>query len=105
MAAVLNLWPICLFFGGLAMLCSAVFHRRALAVAIPAFLLFAMYLMDTIGRASESLEDLRPASVFNYYGSAIEDGIDWPNFGGVTLVALLFVVLAVLVFRRRDIYT
>ncbi|HSL00069.1 MAG TPA: ABC transporter permease subunit [Rubrobacteraceae bacterium] len=104
-AAVLNLWPICLFFGGLAMLCSAVFHRRALAVAIPAFLLFAMYLMDTIGRASESLEDLRPASVFNYYGSAIEDGIDWPNFGGVTLVALLFVVLAVLVFRRRDIYT
>jgi ABC-2 type transport system permease protein len=104
-AAVLNMWPVCLFFGGLAMLCSAFFHRRALAIAIPAFLLFAMYLVDTIGRASEDLEDLRPASVFYYYGSAIEDGIDWVNFGGVTLVAFVFVLLAVLAFQRRDIYT
>jgi ABC-2 type transport system permease protein len=104
-AAVLNMWPVCLFFGGLAMLCSAFFHRRALAIAIPAFLLFAMYLVDTIGRASDDLEDLRPASVFYYYGSAIEDGIDWVNFGGVTLVAFVFVLLAVLTFQRRDLYT
>ena len=104
-AAVLNMWPVCLFFGGLAMLCSAFFHRRALAIAIPAFLLFAMYLVDTIGRASENLEDLRPASVFYYYGSAIEDGIDWVNFSGVTLVASAFVLLAVLAFQRRDIFT
>jgi ABC-2 type transport system permease protein len=100
--AVLNLWPVCLFFGGLAMLCSALFHRRVLAVAIPAFLLFAMYLVDAVGRASE---DLRPASVFSYYGSAIEESIDWAHFGGVTLVALAFVRLAVLAFQRRDIYT
>jgi ABC-2 type transport system permease protein len=104
-SGVLNLWPLCTFFGGLAMLCSAIFHRRALAIAIPAFSLFAMYLADTVGRASENLEDLRPASVFYYYGSAIEDGIDWMHFGGVTLVALFFVLLAVIAFRRRDIYT
>jgi ABC-2 type transport system permease protein len=103
--AVLNMWPVCLFFGGLAMLCSAFFHRRSLAVAAAAFLLFAMYLVDTVGRASEDLEDLRPASVFYYYGSAIEEGIDWAHFGGVTLVALVFVLLAVLAFQRRDIYT
>ena len=58
--AVLNLWPICIVFGALALLCSAFFHRRSLAIAIPAFLLFGMYLMDTIGRASEDLEDWRP---------------------------------------------
>lgn len=103
--AVLNMWPVCLLFGGLALLCSAIFHRRALAVAIPGFLLFAMYLIDTIGRASEDLEGLRPASVFYYYGSAIEEGIDWTNFGGVTLVALVLVLLAALAFWRRDIYT
>jgi ABC-2 type transport system permease protein len=103
--AVLNFWPTCLFFGGLAMLCSAVFHRRVLAIAIPGVVLFATYLADVLGRVSEDLEDLRPASVFYYYGSAIKDGIDWANFGGVTLVALVFVLLAVLAFRRRDIYT
>jgi ABC-2 type transport system permease protein len=104
-AAVLNLWPVCLFFGGVALLCSAMFHRRALAVAVPAFLLFAMYLLDVMGRVSEDLEYLQPYSVFYYYGSAIEDGIDWANFGGVTAVAVAFALLAVLVFRRRDIYT
>jgi ABC-2 type transport system permease protein len=104
-AAVLNMWPLCLFFGALAMLCSAVFHRRALAIAVPASLLFAMYLLDTLGRVSEDLEDLQPFSAFYYYGSAIEDGIDRADFGGLTLVALALIALAVLAFRRRDIYT
>lgn len=103
--AVFNLWPICLLFGALALLCSTLFHRRGLAIAIPAFLLFAMYLLDTIGRASEDLEDVRPFSVFYYYGSAIEHGIDWTRFGGITLVAMALALLAALVFRRRDIYT
>jgi ABC-2 type transport system permease protein len=103
--AVLNLWPICIVFGALALLCSALFHRRSLAIAIPAFLLFGTYLIDTIGRASEDLEDWRPISVFYYYGSAIENGIDWAHFGGITLVALALALLAALAFRRRDIYT
>jgi ABC-2 type transport system permease protein len=104
-AAVFNLWPVCIVFGALALLCSALFHRRGLAIAIPAFLLFGMYLIDTIGRASEDLEDWRPASVFYYYGSAIENGIDWTHFGSITLVALALVLLAALVFKQRDIFT
>ena len=87
------------------MLCSAVFHRRAIAIAVPAFLLFAMYLLNTLGHVSEDLEDLQPLSAFYYYGSAIEDGIDRTNFAGLTLAALALVLLAVLAFRRRDIYT
>ncbi|MGH3146537.1 MAG: ABC transporter permease [Rubrobacter sp.] len=104
-AAVLNLWPLCLLFGSLALLCSALFHRRALAVAIPAFLLFGTYLIDTVGRASEDLEDLRPGSAFYYYGSAIENGIDWPDFLGIIALALVLLLLAMLAFRQRDIYT
>jgi ABC-2 type transport system permease protein len=102
---VLNLWPICIVFGALALLCSALLHRRALAVSIPAFLLFGMYLIDAIGRASKDLKDWRPASAFYYYGSAIEDGIDWANFGVITLIALSLMLLATLAFRRRDIFT
>lgn len=103
--AVLNLWPICLLFGSLALLCSALFHRRGLAIAVPAFLLFGAYLVDTIGRASKDLEDLRPFSAFYYYGSAIEHGIDPVHFGGITLVALALALLAAFAFQRRDIYT
>jgi ABC-2 type transport system permease protein len=103
--AVLNLWPVCLFFGGLALLCSALFHRRALAVALPAGVLFAAYLADVLGEVSDDLEDLRPASVFYYYGSAIKDGIDWGNFAGLALATLFLALLAALAFSRRDIYT
>ena len=103
--AVLNLWPLCLFFGGLAMLCSALFHRRVLAIAIPGAVLIAMYFVNALGNTVEDLEDTQPFSVFHYYGSAIEHGIDWTDFGGVTLAALVLVLLAVLAFRRRDIYT
>jgi ABC-2 type transport system permease protein len=103
--AILNLWPTCIMFGAVALLCSALFHRRGLAIAIPAFLLFGTYLIDTIGRASNDLEDWRPVSVFYYYGSAIENGIDWIHFGSITLIALALVLLAALVFKQRDIYT
>ncbi|QIN79381.1 ABC transporter permease subunit [Rubrobacter marinus] len=103
--AVLNLWPLCAFFGGLAMLCSALFHRRLLAVAIPGAVLVASYFVNALGNTVEELEDARPFTAFYYYGSAIEDGIEWARFGGVTLAALLLVLLATLAFSRRDIYT
>lgn len=104
-AAALNLWPLCIFFGGLALLCSAIFHRRLFGIAIPGVLLLAMYLLNVLGNLSEDLEDVRPLSVFHHYGSAIEDGIDWSGFAGVTGFAVLFVILAVAAFHRRDIYT
>lgn len=103
--AVLNLWPLCVFFGGLAMLCSAVFHRRALAVAVPGGVLVAMYFVDSLGSLVEALESVQPLSVFYHYGPAIEDGIDPASFAGVSGVAVILVVLAAMVFSRRDIYT
>jgi beta-exotoxin I transport system permease protein len=103
--ATLNLWPLCVFFGGLALLCSAAFHRRVFAIAIPGFVLIATYFINALGNSVEDLEDAQPLTVFHYYGSAIEDGIDWSNFSGVTLAALVLVLLAVFVFKRRDIYT
>jgi len=103
--AVLNMWPLCVFFGGLAMLCSALFHRRVLAIAIPGAVLVAMYFVNALGGAVEELEDARPFTVFYHYGSAIEDGIDWVAFGVVALCAFILVLLAVLAFQRRDIYT
>ena len=104
-AGSLSLWPLALFFGGLAMLCSAIFHRRFLAIAIPMALLVVMYFVDGLASSVEFLEDIQPLSAFYYYGSAIQNGIDWANFAGLTAVTLVLVVIAVFIFRRRDIYT
>jgi hypothetical protein len=61
--------------------------------------------VDALGDLVDELEAVRPLSVFYYYGSAIEDGIDWANFSSISLAALVLVLLAVLAFGRRDIYT
>ena len=102
---VFGLWPLGIFFGGLALLLSAVFHRRALVVGISGAVLLGMYFLDALGGLVEEFEGIRPFSVIYQYGSPITDGIDWASFIGVTAAALLLVALAMLAFRRRDIYT
>ena len=101
----LSLWPISLFFGGLALLCSAIFRQRILAIAVPAAVLFGMYLLDVVGGLAEDAEALQSISAFHYYSSGITESIDWTNFVGLVLAALVLTGLAVLAFRRRDIYT
>ncbi len=103
--AFVNIWPTGLFFGAVALLCSTIFHRRALAIAVPGFLLFAMFMMNVMGNVSEDLEHLQSYSVFYYYGQVAVDGMDWTNFAGISALVVVLVGLAVLAFRRRDIYT
>lgn len=103
--AVLNLWPLSILFGGLAMLCSALVRRRMLAIAIPGIVLVSMYVLNALGNSIKAIDDLRHLSAFYYYGSAIRNGIDWVNFGILSLAAVVLVGLAVLIFQRRDIYT
>ena len=104
-AASLSLWPLCIFFGAIAMLCSATFHRRLPAIAIPVALLVVMYFVDGLANSVRFFDAIQPLSAFYYYGSAIQDGIDWAKFAGLTAAALVLVGLAAHVFQRRDIYT
>ncbi len=103
-AASVSLWALCIFFGGLALLLSAVFHRRFFALAIPGALLIVMYFVNGLAGSVDFFETIQPLSAFYYYSSAIEDGLDWGNFAVLTGSTAVLVVLAVFIFRRRDIY-
>lgn len=103
-AASISLWALCIFFGGVALLLSAVFHRRFFALAIPGALLILMYFVDGLAGSVDFFETVQPLSAFYYYGSAIEVGLDWGNFAVLTGSTAVLVGLAVLIFRRRDIY-
>jgi ABC-2 type transport system permease protein len=102
--AVLNLWPLCLWFGALALLCSALVRRSALAIAIPGVVLVAMYVGEALGTASPSMRFLRTVSLFRYYGSAVEHGVPWASFLTISLLALALAVVAGVTFYRRDVY-
>jgi ABC-2 type transport system permease protein len=103
--AVLNLLPFSLFFGGLALLLSALLRRSAIVIAISAALLVAMYVVNGMANVVASFKRARVVSLFYYYGAAIIDGIHWIDFFVVLVIAFVLAVLAAVAFDRRDILT
>lgn len=103
--ASLNLFPITMAFGTLALALSTWLRSRGAVIGISFAVMFLMYLFDTIGRISPTLAGLRWASAFRFYGSAITNGIDW-RFAILLLgISVALLALAVVLFDRRDIYT
>jgi ABC-2 type transport system permease protein len=104
-ATLAALWPMCLLFGVLALLLSAFVRRSAFAITIPAVILVAMYVIETLAQVSKSMEPFRVISLFYHLGNPIEGDFPW------TAVLLMLVGVCVLAgaaaaaFARRDIYT
>jgi ABC-2 type transport system permease protein len=101
-AGIGNVWPLAFFFAGLATLATAFARRSATVTAIAAGTLMAMYVIDLVGKVADPAEPFRVVSVFKYYGSAIQDGIDPLAFAGVTLAGVLLAAVGALMFERRD---
>lgn len=102
--AAFALWPLTLAFGALALTMSSLVRQRSVALGVPAAVLFLMYLVNVIGRLAPAVSDIRFASAYHYYGSAIIDGIWWLGVGILLAAAAVLVATAVVMFDRRDIY-
>jgi ABC-2 type transport system permease protein len=102
-AGFASVWPLALLFAGLGVVVCGFSLRTSVVTGSVAGGLVAMYVIDLIGKLDPGLDWVRYASVFKYYGNAIEDGIEPLAFGGVTLVALALVALGAWLFERRDI--
>jgi ABC-2 type transport system permease protein len=105
LAGFANVWPLALVFAGLGIVVTGWSLRTSIVTGSVAGVLVAMYVADLIGRLDPSLDAIRYASVFRYYGKAIENGIDPLAFAGVTGVALLLAALGAVLFERRDLAT
>ncbi len=103
LAGFANVWPLGLVFAGLGIVVTGFSLRTSVVTGSVAGVLVAMYVADLVGRLDTSLDWIRYASVFRYYGRAIEDGIDPAAFLGVTAVAIALAALGALLFERRDI--
>jgi ABC-2 type transport system permease protein len=98
-----NVWPLAVFFAGLAALGCGWVHAGGPVTAATAGVLVAMYLFDLLGKLTDAAEPLRYLSVFKYYGSAVQDGIDPLAFAGVTAVGIALAVAGAVAFDRRDV--
>ncbi len=101
-AGYANVWPLALLAAGLAIVITGFSLRTSVVTGSAAGLLVAMYILDLVGRLDPSLDWVRYASVFRYYGSAAENGIDPWSFIGVTAAAALVAAIGSVLFERRD---
>jgi ABC-2 type transport system permease protein len=103
LAGVLSLWPLGMFFGGLALLLAGVTDRAGVVMGGTAGALVVMYLLEVLGKLSDAVGSLAGLSAFHYYGSAIEDGIDPAGFGGLVVAGLVLTAIGCALFERRDV--
>ena len=102
-AGVLGVLPLALFAGGIAAVASGARHGGRAASGIALGALVAMYAIDLAGKLAHSLESIRWASAFKYYGAPMRDGIDPASFIGLTVVGALLMVAGAVLLERRDV--
>jgi ABC-2 type transport system permease protein len=105
MSAALNVFPITMAAGGIALALSAAVRSKAIAVGVPAALMFLMYLADIVGKISGRFAAVRDASVFKAYGDPLQEGMPWIGAAVLVAIAIALAALAIPLFQRRDIYT
>lgn len=105
LAGVLNVLPLALFFGCLALFASSMVRHPGVSTGVAASCLVAMYFVNGFGQYVASLASLRRFSVFYYYGSAIEHGIQWRPWLAMLGISVGLAGLAIAAFNRRDILT
>ena len=101
-AGYANVWPLALLFAGLGIVATGFSLRTSVVTGSVAGVLVTMYVIDLVGRLDPDLSGARYASVFKYYGNAIEDGIDPLAFCGVSVAAIVLASLGAWLFERRD---
>ena len=102
MAGALGLWPLGVFFAGVASVVGGLVNRSAEVTGIATGILVAMYVLDLAGRLASSLESLRWFSAFRYYGAPLRDGIDVSHFVALTGAGVALIAVGAVLFDRRD---
>ncbi|GAB4290315.1 MAG: hypothetical protein Kow0067_16620 [Coriobacteriia bacterium] len=95
-----------LALGGISMLASSIFRDSGKPAGIAAGLLVVMWVLDLVSNVSEAAELFDPVNLVGYWqpGKIINDNVvaaeAWWVYGVVAVIGLIG---AVLVFRRRDV--
>jgi ABC-2 type transport system permease protein len=104
--AVLNGWPITLAFAMMGLFLGAFLPNRRTAALVLTVIFIASYFGENLAGYVESLDFIKPYSLFTYFDSStgvFKDGVQAGDVGLLIGVAALFFVLALLSFQRRNV--
>jgi ABC-2 type transport system permease protein len=103
--ATFNLLPLTLVFGTLAVFASVALRGRQQATGVVTAIAVATFMADYLASLVDVLAPIRWLSPFHYANAAgaTSGGIDWPMAGVLASLTVLFALLALRAFERRDI--
>ena len=100
----LDLFAVLMFFGAFALMLSLALPSRTLAASLTGGLLVVSYFVTSLARVSDKLASLNNFSPLKYYeGGRALVNLNWEHLLALLGFALLFVLLAWLLFERRDV--
>jgi len=93
-----------LLFGAVAFVAAAASGRRVVGISAGGGLAWVFYLMNALGQLVHSIDSVRVASPFYYYGGAapLARGLDAANVTVFLVVTVLALGVALVAFQRRD---
>ena len=103
--AVWNSLPITICFMMISLFLGAFLPNRRIAATVGTVVVIGSYFGTNLVGLIESLEPLKPFLPFNYYSATAEiftEGIVWSDALILLVAAAVFLLLAVLAFRRRN---
>ena len=91
-------------FGGFALALGSATGRRAMSIGIASGVGAASYFLNALAPAVEGLEPLRWVSPFHNYSTAdpLTNGLHLGHAGVLVALTAVFLAVAVVTFRRRD---
>lgn len=92
--------------GAMSLLISSLMNDGKRAALVSIGILLAMFLVENIGSMVTSIDWARRLSLFHYLKMSsivLNHEVVWANAGVLVVVAVVCLVLAVVVFRQRDV--
>jgi len=104
--AVIGAWPITMAFVTFGIFLGAFLPSRRIAAIVATVVFVASFFAEGISGMTESLKPIKPFSLFAYFDSTattFTEGVAVSDVAVLLIVALVFFVLALIGFQRRDV--
>ena len=105
LSAIFSLYIFGITMAFLSIFLSSSTGKRGLSAAISAAIILSSYLINSLGKIIDSIEQVRFISIFYYYNgnSVIVNGIKSNHILIMFCVSIIFLIVGILIFNRRDI--